>query len=86
MPKVDTSGRRAWIVRSLILLAIVFTSFAWASASPVGASPDEPDHITYAWGSSTGQTLPWVAEDNLDSLVGRLSPSPFRGRCSNIPL
>ena len=32
-------------------------AFAWALASPVGASPDEPAHVWYAWGTVTGQTL-----------------------------
>jgi hypothetical protein len=30
---------------------------AWSLASPVGASPDEPAHISYAWATVTGQTL-----------------------------
>ena len=42
------------------LLTLVSISFGlamatWLLASPVGSSPDEPAHITYAWGLSTGQ-------------------------------
>lgn len=44
----------AWL---LIALAGSFLSLAWMLASPVGASPDEPAHITYAWGTATGQTV-----------------------------
>lgn len=47
----------------LTFLGIVCVSLAWASSSPSGASPDEPAHIKYAWGVSTGQTLPWVAQE-----------------------
>lgn len=35
----------------------LFLVLAWALASPVGASPDEPTHIKYAWGTVTGQTV-----------------------------
>lgn len=44
----------AWLLLTVsgLLLAV-----AWALASPVGASPDEPTHISYAWGTVTGQTL-----------------------------
>jgi Predicted membrane protein (DUF2142) len=37
-----------------VSLALVL---AWVLASPVGASPDEPAHIDYAWATVTGQTL-----------------------------
>jgi Predicted membrane protein (DUF2142) len=42
-----------------LLLAVygLLLSLAWLLASPVGASPDEPAHIDYAWGTVTGQTV-----------------------------
>ena len=42
-----------------LLLAVsgLSLAFAWVLASPVGASPDEPPHIWYAWGTVTGQTV-----------------------------
>jgi len=42
---------------------------AWVLASPVGASPDEPAHIAYAWGTVTGQTV--VGEHLLTIQDGR---------------
>ena len=41
----------------LLGLAGLFLSLAWMLASPVGASPDEPAHISYAWGIATGQSV-----------------------------
>jgi Predicted membrane protein (DUF2142) len=51
-----TPSRRsaAWV---LLTLSGLFLTFAWALASPVGASPDEPAHVWYAWGTVTGQTV-----------------------------
>ena len=46
--------RSAWVLLAVSGLSLVV---AWALASPVGASPDEPAHIWYAWGTVTGQTL-----------------------------
>lgn len=46
------------------LCAAFMTSLAWATASPVGSSPDEDAHITYAWGVATGQVLPWNAVES----------------------
>jgi len=45
------------ITRLLTLVTISFGlgMMTWLLASPVGSSPDEPAHITYAWGLSTGQ-------------------------------
>ena len=44
----------AWVLLALSALTL---TLAWALASPVGASPDEPAHIWYAWGTVTGQTF-----------------------------
>jgi hypothetical protein len=40
------------------ILGIVLLSAGWSTSSPVGASPDEPAHVVYAWGVVTGQVLP----------------------------
>lgn len=37
------------------LVALLGGGLAWTFASPVGASPDEPAHLVYAWGVATGQ-------------------------------
>lgn len=56
------SARRA--VRSvasgpwLLLVAVGLLCSAYALASPVGASVDEPAHLVYAWGTATGQVAP----------------------------
>ena len=44
----------AWVLLAISGLSL---AFAWALASPVGASPDEPAHVWYAWGTVTGQTF-----------------------------
>lgn len=44
----------AWTLLAVSGFSLVL---AWALASPVGASPDEQAHITYAWGTVTGQTV-----------------------------
>jgi Predicted membrane protein (DUF2142) len=56
LPPVTTPLRRnaAWL---LLVAAGFFLAVAWVAASPVGASPDEPAHIAYAWGTATGQTI-----------------------------
>src|SRR5262249_51185280 len=54
--------RSVW---GLLAAAGILLSVAWVLASPVGASPDEPAHISYAWGTVTGQTL---AGERLGSL------------------
>lgn len=46
--------RPAWL---LLAVSGLFLSLAWMLASPVGAAPDEPAHIFYAWGTVTGQTI-----------------------------
>lgn len=56
------------LVPVLALVGVVLTAFAWAVASPVGAAPDEPAHIYYAWGTATGQTLPRHERTTTDSL------------------
>lgn len=43
-----------WLLFAVAGLSLVV---AWVLASPVGASPDEPAHIGYSWGTVTGQTL-----------------------------
>ncbi|WP_170037143.1 DUF2142 domain-containing protein [Georgenia soli] len=57
----------------IALLGALGVAFAWATASPVGASPDESAHIVYAWGTATGQTLPGrestIVDDNGVTLV-----------------
>jgi Predicted membrane protein (DUF2142) len=47
-------GKAAGLLLAVSGLSLVV---AWALASPVGASPDEPAHIAYAWATVTGQTL-----------------------------
>lgn len=42
---------------SAVLFLLGAALLAWTSVSPVGASPDEPGHITYAWGLATGQDV-----------------------------
>lgn len=44
-------------VALLWALCVSVCAAAWAIASPVGASPDEPAHIAYAWGLATGQDV-----------------------------
>lgn len=51
----------------LIAVAAVSGAFAWSAASPVGASPDEPAHISYAWGVATGQVLPLALEEHTNA-------------------
>lgn len=56
-------GRRpGGVVRALRwvlgVLGALTLSTSWALSSPVGASPDEPAHLFYAWGVVTGQVLP----------------------------
>jgi hypothetical protein len=46
--------RAAWL---LLTASGLLLALSWALASPVGASPDEPAHLSYAWGTVTGQTL-----------------------------
>lgn len=59
-------GRRSGLVIWVVALAgALFLSIAWISSSPIGSSPDEPDHIAYAWGTATGQTLPWNAAEQV---------------------
>jgi Predicted membrane protein (DUF2142) len=50
-----TPSRRsaAWLLLTVSGLSL---AVAWALASPVGASPDEPAHVWFAWGTVTGQT------------------------------
>jgi len=43
----------------LVVLWAAFSAFSWSASSPIGASPDEPAHITYSWGVVSGQVLPW---------------------------
>jgi hypothetical protein len=69
-------SRSAWLLLAMsgLLLAV-----AWALASPVGASPDEPAHISYAWGTVTGQTLGGehlVAVPNQIALGANMVPIP----------
>jgi hypothetical protein len=56
IPPVTTLLRRhaAWL---LLAVAGFLLAVAWVLASPVGASPDEPSHIAYSWGTVTGQTI-----------------------------
>jgi hypothetical protein len=42
--------------RSDHVMPIVGVATAWAMDSPVGAGPDEPNHILHAYGVATGQT------------------------------
>lgn len=54
---------RLRLVRTPLLWILTIAGFAslglaWATSSPVGASPDEDAHIVYAWAVVTGQTLP----------------------------
>lgn len=72
-------GNRQSMLRRIGLLltfgAIVCGALAWTASSPIGASPDEPAHIDYSWGSATGQTWPWSIEeerDGLDRVVARI--------------
>jgi hypothetical protein len=44
----------------LLLIAAISSAYAWSVSSPTGSSPDEPNHIYYAWGTITGQVLPWT--------------------------
>lgn len=72
-PKTDkvrpmtTPSRRSatWLLLAGYGLSL---AVAWILASPVGASPDEPAHIWYAWGTVTGQTL---AGEHLVTLPGQ---------------
>lgn len=56
-----------------LALAVVGLAAAWAMASPVGGTPDEPAHVEYAWGVATGQVLPGnervVVDENGASVV-----------------
>lgn len=56
IPPVTTPMRRnaAWL---LLAAAGFLLAVSWVVASPVGASPDEPAHIAYSWGTATGQTI-----------------------------
>ena len=49
-----TRRRAAWPLLAISGLSLVV---AWVLASPVGASPDEAEHIAYAWATVTGQTM-----------------------------
>lgn len=64
-PVMERAGRRR-IPRVALFFALLvgsaLLSLGWATSSPVGASPDEQAHMIYAWGVSTGQTLPWNAD------------------------
>ena len=55
----------AWLLVAVSGLALVV---AWVLASPVGASPDEPAHISYSWGTVTGQT---IADERLVRIPAR---------------
>lgn len=59
--------KRSVITRCTLSIGAMLAVFAWAVASPVGASPDEPAHIYYAWGTATGQTLPWNLSTTLEA-------------------
>jgi len=54
----------AWVLLTLSGLSL---AVAWALASPVGASPDEPAHVWYAWGTVSGQT---VVNEHLITIPG----------------
>lgn len=41
-------------------------AFAWAAAAPAGSSPDEDAHVSYAWGTVTGQVFPWNAVESVE--------------------
>lgn len=49
------------------LIAAVLLAFAWASASPIGSSPDEEQHLQYAYGVVSTDALPWNMEFYRDS-------------------
>ncbi|WP_164461567.1 DUF2142 domain-containing protein [Neoactinobaculum massilliense] len=53
---LSTTRHRPLFVISL-LVGCVLACAAWALSSPAGASPDEPSHVAYAWGTISGQTL-----------------------------
>jgi len=59
--------RAAWVLLAISGLSLVF---AWALASPIGASPDEPAHVWYAWGTVTGQTF---ASEHLVPLAAEMA-------------
>jgi hypothetical protein len=68
--------RAAWLLLAVSGLGLVV---AWVLASPVGASPDEPAHISYAWGTVTGQTLGGehlVSSPNRQSVAGIMVTIP----------
>lgn len=50
--------RRTAVTLAVALVGLLAYATAWATASPVGSSPDEAAHVVYAWGVATGQTLP----------------------------
>jgi len=47
--------RRSGVALVLWVVGLGLVSLVWASASPPGASPDEPAHMIYAWGVASGQ-------------------------------
>ncbi|MDQ1483583.1 MAG: hypothetical protein QOF35_1659, partial [Actinomycetota bacterium] len=61
-----TRRSAAWLLLAVSGLSL---TVAWVLASPVGASPDEPAHIFYSWGTVTGQTV--VNEHLVTIPVGR---------------
>lgn len=58
----EDAARRPLVVRVLCwvlaLTGSLALSVAWATSGPSGSSPDEPAHMSYAWGVVTGQVLP----------------------------
>jgi len=52
-----------------LVLGLFLTVIAWAVSSPVGAVPDEFDHIVHAYGTATGQTLPGLVHE--ETIEGR---------------
>jgi hypothetical protein len=89
-----TSHPRASVLHLLLLLiAAISSAFIWSVSSPTGASPDEPSHIYYAWGTISGQVFSWnleqtggentttrVAIDVPDQLNQFASPSCYIGK------
>lgn len=77
-----------WIWWALVVVGVVAASVAWSTSSPVGSSPDEDAHITYAWGTATGQTLPWNSVEsegaNGAQLVQVVVPPALEDRPTNV--
>lgn len=57
---------------ALVVLGSCLSSVAWTLSSPAGSSPDEHAHIVYAWGTATGQTLPWSHAQETEHGAGRI--------------